>query len=152
MGDVFMTPFNLRIVTPEGTIFPKTLKDGSNQQVLNVIVRTTVGDKGILARHEPYVASLPIGIMRVMDKSGKYRRYAISEGTIRVEEGGDTLILVGSCERSDRLDLARSEEMKAVSEKALENPDISEVERDIAEHDLKRAINRINAVNPPNKN
>jgi len=144
-----MTPFNLKIVTPQGTIFPKTLKDGSNQQVLNVIVRTTVGDKGILARHEPYVASLPIGLMRVMDKNGKYRTAAISEGTIRVDEGGDTLVLVGSCEWSNKIDLSRSEEMRQLSETALENPDITEVEREIAEHDLKRAINRINAVNPP---
>jgi F-type H+-transporting ATPase subunit epsilon len=83
-----------------------------------------------------------------MDKNGKYRTAAISEGTIRVEEGGDTLVLVGSCEWSNKIDIERAEEMKAVSEKALENPDISEVERDIAEHDLKRAINRLNAANP----
>ena len=45
-----MTPFKLQILTPDGVFF-----DGMTD---NVIVRTTVGDKGILAHHEPYVAAI----------------------------------------------------------------------------------------------
>jgi F-type H+-transporting ATPase subunit epsilon len=141
-----MTLFNLKIITPEGEIFPKKLKDGTYQQVQNVIVRTTSGDKGVLARHEPYVAALPIGIMRVIDKNGKLRTAAVSEGTIRVEEGGDTLVLVGSCEWSNKIDVSFSRDVKARSEKVLANPGITQLEREIAEHDLKRAKNRIHAA------
>ncbi|MBR4305519.1 MAG: ATP synthase F1 subunit epsilon, partial [Ruminiclostridium sp.] len=39
-----MTPFRLKILTPEGVVY-----DG---EVEMLTVRTTVGDKGILARHE----------------------------------------------------------------------------------------------------
>ena len=48
-----MTEFKLKILTPEGVVY-----DGMAE---SVIVRTTVGDKGILAKHEPYVAALTIG-------------------------------------------------------------------------------------------
>ena len=51
-----MTEFKLKILTPEGVVY-----DGMAE---SVIVRTTVGDKGILAKHEPYVAALTIGQAR----------------------------------------------------------------------------------------
>ena len=143
-----MTPFNLKIITPDGVFFPKKLSDGTEQKVVNIIVRTTVGDKGILAKHEPYVAALPIGKVRVQDVNGKYRVAAISNGTIRVEEGGDTVILVQSCEWSNRIDVARAEEAKKKAGERLSNPDTSILEHDIAEFKLKRALNRIDAANP----
>jgi len=90
-----MAPFNLKIITPDKILF-----DGQTE---NVIVRTTVGDKGILARHEAYVAALPIGQLRMKTKEGKFRTAAISTGTVRVEENGDTVILVQSCEWGDKI-------------------------------------------------
>ena len=42
-----MTPFHLKIVTPDGLIY-----DGQAEELL---VRTTNGDVGILARHMNYV-------------------------------------------------------------------------------------------------
>ena len=52
-----MTEFKLKILTPEGVVY-----DGMAE---SVIVRTTVGDKGILAKHEPYVAALTIGQAKI---------------------------------------------------------------------------------------
>ena len=135
-----MTPFTLKIVTPNGVFFPRGDKP---LQVLNVIVRTTVGDKGILARHEPYVAALPIGKMRVMDINGKYRTAAVSPGTIRVEENGDTVILVQSCEWKHKIDVERANAAKLKAEKRMANPNNSPVEKEIAEFKLKRALNRL---------
>ena len=43
-----MTPFDLKIITPEKTFF-----EGNTEQI---IVRTVSGDIGILAGHAPYVA------------------------------------------------------------------------------------------------
>jgi F-type H+-transporting ATPase subunit epsilon len=131
-------PFKLKIITPDKVFF-----DGETS---NVIVRTTVGDKGILARHEPYVAALPIGTMRIMKKDGKYRTAAISPGTIRVEEGGDTIILVQSCEWSDKINVKRAQDAKTRAEKQISNPECSNVESEIAEFKLKRALNRINSA------
>jgi F-type H+-transporting ATPase subunit epsilon len=133
-----MTPFNLKIITPAGVFF-----DG---QTPNVIVRTTVGDKGILARHEPYVAALPIGTMRIMNDSNKYRTAAISTGTIQVEDSGDTVILVQSCEWSDEIDVKRAEAAKDRAELCLNDNDAGDVQHEIAEFKLKRALNRLGAV------
>ena len=48
-----MTPFKLKIVTPDGLIY-----DGEAEEL---IVRTTGGDVAILARHINYVAPLGMG-------------------------------------------------------------------------------------------
>ncbi|MCL1867231.1 MAG: ATP synthase F1 subunit epsilon [Oscillospiraceae bacterium] len=137
-----MTPFKLEIITPDGIFFPQ---DGESADVGNVIVRTTVGDKGILAKHEPYVAALPIGTMRVMVEDGKYKTAAISGGTVRVEENGDTVVLVQSCEWSSDIDVPRAEQAKHTAEENISKSGGSGVEFDIAQFKLKRALNRIDA-------
>jgi F-type H+-transporting ATPase subunit epsilon len=133
-----MTPFNLKIITPTGVFF--------KGETSNLIVRTTVGDKGILARHEPYIAALPIGKMRIMTENNKYRSAAISTGTIQVEDGGDTVILVQSCEWCDEIDLERAEAAKLRAEGRLADEKSSDVQISIAEFKLKRALNRLNAA------
>ena len=101
-----MTPFKLEIITPDKVFF-----DG---EVENVIVRTTVGDKGILARHEPYVAALPIGKLKVKI-DGQFRVAAVSEGVIKVSDD-KTVILAQSCEWGDEIDLERAEAAKRKAE------------------------------------
>ena len=64
-----MTPFHLKIVTPDGLIF-----DGQAEEL---IVRTTGGDVAILARHMDYVA--PLGMGRATVVSGGQRRNAAYE-------------------------------------------------------------------------
>lgn len=130
-----MTPFKLEIITPDKVFF--------SGEVENVIVRTTVGDKGILARHEPYVAALPIGKLKVKI-DGQFRIAAVSEGVIKVSSD-KTVILAQSCEWGDEIDLARAEAAKRKAEERMEKSD----ERGylIAEYKLKRAINRIETYN-----
>lgn len=128
-----MTPFKLQILTPDKLFF-----DGETD---NLIVRTTVGDKGILARHEDYVAALPIGKMKVR-LDGKFRVAAVSEGTIKVSRD-KTVVLVQSCEWADEIDVDRA---KAAKEKAEERMKTAERDNNdylLAEYKLKRAINRI---------
>jgi len=132
-----MTPFKLKIITPDKVFF-----DGETE---NVIIRTTVGDKGILAKHEPYVAALPVGKMRVMF-DGKYRVAAVSNGTVKVAENGDTVILTQSCEWGDEIDVERAESAKKVAEERLSGKSAGDKEFDIAEFKLKRALNRLDAA------
>ncbi|MCL1903157.1 MAG: ATP synthase F1 subunit epsilon [Oscillospiraceae bacterium] len=135
-----MTPFNLKIITPAKVFF--------DDKSANVIVRTTVGDVGILAHHEAYIAALPTGKMRVMDKDGKYRAAAVATGTIRVEEGGeDVVILAQSCEWKEKIDIPRAEKSKKEAEKLMEDSSLSDMERDLAEQKYKRAINRLSVAN-----
>ena len=128
-----MTPFKLQILTPNKLFF-----DGETD---NVIVRTTVGDKGILARHEEYVAALPIGKLKVRI-DGNFRIAAVSEGVVKVSKD-KTVILVQSCEWADEIDLDRANAAKEKAEERMKALQKEDKEYLIAEYKLKRAINRI---------
>lgn len=131
-----MTPFRLQIITPEKTVF-----DGETEQV---IVRTTVGDVGILKGHEPYCAALGIGQMRIM-KDGEFRRAATSGGIIKVSKEMTT-ILVQTCEWSDEIDVERANAAKAAAEERIKAAK-SDKDLLLADAKLKRAINRIDTSN-----
>ncbi len=73
-----MNEFDLQIVTPHGLIF-----DGKAQKI---IVRTTEGDVGILAKHTDYVAALSTGMARIFTKDGE-KKAACSGGMISVMSG-----------------------------------------------------------------
>lgn len=127
-----MTPFRLQIITPEKTVF-----DGETEQI---IVRTTVGDVGILKGHEPYCAALGIGQMRIM-QNGEFRRAATSGGIIKVSKE-ITTILVQTCEWSDEIDVERANAAKTTAEERLKAAK-SDKELLLADAKLKRALNRI---------
>ena len=127
-----MTPFKLQIMTPEKTVF-----DGETEQI---IVRTTVGDVGILNGHEPYCAAVSIGQMRIMI-NGNFRRAATSGGIIKVSKE-KTTILVQTCEWSDEIDVERAETAKATAEARVQAAK-DDKELLLAEAKLKRALNRI---------
>ena len=130
-----MTPFKLQILTPDGIFY-----DGMTE---NVIVRTTVGDKGILARHEPYVAAIPISKFKVMI-DGEFRYGAISSGIIKVSKD-KTVILAQSCEWANEIDVDRALKAKDIAEQriGLYEKTNDHKNLDIAEYKLKRALNRI---------
>ena len=128
-----MTPFKLQILTPDKEFF--------SGETENLIVRTTVGDKGILARHEEYVAALPIGQLKVKI-DGKFRVAAVSEGVVKV--GKDkTVVLVQSCEWADEIDVSRAKAAKETAEEKIKSAEKEDKAYLMAEYKLKRAINRI---------
>ena len=130
-----MTPFKLEIITPEKKFF-----DGETEQI---IVRTTVGDVGILNGHEPYCAALGIGQMRIMI-DGEFRHAATSGGIIKVSRE-KTVVLVDSCEWADEIDVDRAEQAKDTAEARIKSAQ-SDKQIKMAEYKLKRALNRINAA------
>ncbi|MBQ8195998.1 MAG: ATP synthase F1 subunit epsilon [Oscillospiraceae bacterium] len=130
-----MTPFKLEIITPEKKFF-----DGETEQI---IVRTTVGDVGILNGHEPYCAALGIGQMRIMI-DGEFRRAATSGGIIKVSRS-KTVILVDSCEWADEIDVERAEAAKEIAEDRMKSAE-SDRQMKMAEIKLKRALNRIDTA------
>ena len=78
-----MTPFDLKIITPEKTFF-----EGNTEQI---IVRTVSGDIGILAGHAPYVANIVSSPFRIKIE-GEFRTAAISGGLIKVSADGVTVV------------------------------------------------------------
>lgn len=130
-----MTPFKLKIITPEKVFF-----DGETEQI---IARTTVGDVGILKGHEPYCAALGIGQMRIKI-DGEFRNAATSGGLLKVTPE-ETVILVQTCEWGTEIDLQRANAAKETAEQRLQSAK-SDNEIRMAEAKLKRALNRIDAA------
>ena len=93
-----MTPFDLKIITPEKTFF-----EGNTEQI---IVRTVSGDIGILAGHAPYVANIVSSPFRIKIE-GEFRTAAISGGLIKVSADGVTVV-TSAIEWADEIDVARA--------------------------------------------
>lgn len=78
-----MTPFSLKIVTPDGLVF-----DGQAEEL---VVRTTSGDLGILAGHINCVAPLGTGRATVIT-DGKHRHASCTGGMVTVVNKEVTLL------------------------------------------------------------
>ena len=127
-----MTPFTLKIVTPDGLIY-----DG---QAEKLVVRTTGGDVCILARHIDYVASLGMG-MAIVEANDKRRNAACIGGMISVKNGDVTLVPT-TFEWADKIDVDRAEASYQKADKILKDQNASETDLKLAESRLRRALIR----------
>lgn len=130
-----MTPFNLKIITPEKTFF-----DGSTEQI---IAKTTSGNVGILAGHSPYVANLVSSSIKVKIKD-EFRVAAISGGLVKGSADGVTVV-TAAVEWADEIDVTRAENAKEYAEAKLKEKN-SQREFEWAEQKLKRAVNRLSVA------
>jgi len=125
--------FKLEIVTPDKNFF--------DEEVEMAIVRTSEGDIGIMKDHEPLVAPLAIGGIRVR-QAGEFRDAACSSGFITIDED-KVMIITDSAEWAHEIDLDRAKEAADRANRRLENrQDELDVLR--AKISLKKAMNRIN--------
>ena len=124
--------FPLKIVTPDGLIF-----DG---QAEKLIVRTTTGDRAILARHIDGVFPLGMGEAAVV-YDGNRRTAACIGGLLRVS-GGEVTLVPTTFEWSDQIDAERAEKSLHRAEDILQKKDSSDAEIQLAEARLKRALIR----------
>ena len=127
-----MTPFQLKIVTPDGLIF-----DGQAEEV---VVRTTSGDLGILAGHINCVAPLGMGRATII-MDGK-RRYAACIGGMVSVVGGAVTLVATTFEWAENIDAERAEASQARAEKILQKKDASNTEVQLAQARLHRALVR----------
>ncbi len=131
-----MTPFSLKIVTPDGLIF-----DGQAEEV---VVRATSGDLGILAGHVNCVAPLGMGRATIIE-GGKRRYAACIGGMISVVDGNVTLVPT-TFEWAESIDAARAEASQQRAEKMLQKKDASDTEIKLAQARLHRALVRKNVA------
>ena len=131
-----MTPFNLKIVTPDGLIF-----DGQAEEL---IVRTTSGDTAILARHINFVAPLGMG-RAVVVSNGQRRTAACIGGMLSVVDGEVTLVPT-TFEWADKIDVERAEASYAKADKVLHDQDATDTDVKLAEARLRRALIRKNVA------
>ncbi len=130
------TKFKLEVVTPDRNFF--------DDDVEMIVVRTTEGDIGVLNNHEPSVAPLAIGKIRVKQDNGGFKTAACSGGFISIEEE-KTVIITDSAEWSHEIDLKRANEARDRADERISSKS-DKVDRMRAKLALYRAINRIKAV------
>ena len=126
-----MTPFSLKIVTPDGLIY-----DGEAEKL---VVRTTGGDVCILARHLDYVA--PLGMGRAVVVHDGRRRTAACIGGMLSVSGGEVTLVPTTFEWADQIDVDRAERAQQKAEARLKSSESSTDIR-LAEAKLRRALVR----------
>ena len=133
-----MTPFALKIVTPDGLQY-----EGMAEEL---IVRTSTGDMGILAGHINIVAALGMGRATVVI-DGKKRYAACIGGMVSVVDGAVTLVPT-TFEWSENIDQARAERAAENAKAVIDSKDSSAADIQMAQARLKRALVRTNVAKP----
>ncbi|MFD1393897.1 F0F1 ATP synthase subunit epsilon [Lacticaseibacillus jixianensis] len=129
----------VNIVTPDGLVY--------DHHATLVVVKTTTGDMGLMANHEPVVAPLVIGEVRVRraDNPGHENMIAVNGGFMEMSDNTCSIV-ADSAERARDIDLTRAEAARKRAERRIEEAkakrDQDELQR--AQVALQRAINRIN--------
>ena len=111
-----------------------------DDEVDQIVIRTTQGDVGILPNHVPYTAALGIGGLNII-QNGQSRVAAIAGGFVDVSRE-QTVVLARTCEWADEIDINRAREAAERARAILQQKE-SEHEHDVAQVKLKKAINRI---------
>ena len=127
-----MTPFSLKIVTPDGVQF-----DGQAEEL---IVRSTSGDLGILAGPTNCVAPLGMGRATIVVE-GKPRYGACIGGMVSVLNGTVKLVPT-TFEWADKIDVEQAEASYQRAQSILQNKDASDTDIRLAEARLRRALVR----------
>lgn len=127
-----MTPFALKIVTPDGVKF-----DGNAEEL---IVRTITGDIGILSGHINCVAPLGMGEAMVVSEGSK-RYGACIGGMVSVLDGAVSVVAT-TFEWANEIDVARAEASEARARDTIYDKTIGSADLKLAEARLRRALIR----------
>ena len=132
-----MNSFNLEIITPHKVALQE-------KEVERIIVRTTEGDMGILAKHAPLVAELTYGEMKIK-KSDKESSYYVSGGFLEISKER-VLVLADQIIKSDEIDVESAKRDKEIHEAKLKK--LTE-DREIAstQRALQESLTKINIGN-----
>ncbi|PID21709.1 F0F1 ATP synthase subunit epsilon [Sporosarcina sp. P3] len=127
-----MSKIKVNIVTPDGPV----VEMDANM----VIAVTEAGEIGVLPGHIAMVAPLQIGALR-LKTDGKTETVAVHGGFIEVRPEVVT-VLAQSAELAESIDIARAKKAAEKAEQDLQKK-TDDLTQNLAELDLKRAINRI---------
>ena len=131
-----MTPFSLKIVTPDGLAY--------EGQAEEVTVRSTTGDIGILAGHLNCVAPLGMGRATIVI-DGQKRYAACIGGMLSVVNGAVTLVPT-TFEWADKIDAERAENSYQRAQAILQDKNSTDTDLKLAEARLRRALVRKNVA------
>lgn len=131
------TKFKVTIITPDGTVY-------DNDNATMVIMNTSGGQMGIMAKHVPVLALLTISELRIKHDQGTDEIAAVNGGIMQFD-GETALITADSAEMPEKIDVARAEKAKQRAEEAIRKAKEAHRQNDLAraEVHLKRAVNRL---------
>jgi F-type H+-transporting ATPase subunit epsilon len=132
------SPFRIQIITPEKVFF-----DGDGTLL---IIKTYDGDRGSMAHHISYVASLPSSPLRIQFEDGSWRTASLSSGLLKVGANRATVI-ADAIEWAEEIDLEWARRSELDARERLKAHADSEYEYNLAELKLERALNRISVKN-----
>ena len=123
--------FSVEVLTPEGEVF--------SEEVEMVSTRTTLGSIGILAMHEPVLATLEPTELRLYRSESEIVRYAQAEGYLQFAENR-ALLLVEEAIPPDQLDRptleSRLSDARAAAERAEEGTEaLARAQRDVRRYE-----------------
>ncbi|KRK99449.1 F0F1 ATP synthase subunit epsilon [Secundilactobacillus odoratitofui DSM 19909 = JCM 15043] len=129
------------IVTPDGNVY-------DHEQVKMLVVKTQLGELGIMANHVPVIASLAVDEARVQLVDGNQEdKIAVNGGFVEFSENTATIV-ADSAECQGDIDVDRAQNAKKRAEARIKKAEEAhdKDERLRAEVALRRAINRINVA------
>lgn len=125
--------FQLDIVTPAKTVYSGIVQSFTAPGVL--------GNFQVLFNHAPFLSSIGIGEVKVIEPDGKQLMFAVSGGFAEVK-GNKVVLLAESAERSDEISVDRAEKSKTrANERLAKKERGTDVER--ARVSLLRSVNRL---------
>lgn len=127
-----MNAFTLKIVTPDGLKF--------EGQALELIVRSTSGDIGIMAGHINCV--VPLGMGRATIKLEGKTRYGACIGGMLSVIGGNVTLVPTTFEWADEIDIDRAERSQQNAQSVLNHQNASKTDILLAQAKLRRALVR----------
>ncbi len=129
-----MNTFLLRIVTPDRTLF--------EGPAVQLTVRTTEGDVGILAGHTRYAAILKAGALYVKLEDGTVRTAAVAGGAVKVSDERTTVITTAA-EWAEEIDAEWAERSRQDALARIDAAKNEPARLDRANLKLQRALNRL---------
>ena len=123
------TKFPAEVLTPEGEVF--------SEEVEMLSTRTTVGSIGILANHEPLLATLEPTELRLYRSETEIVRFAQAEGYLQFASNR-ALVLVDEAIAPEQLDRGTLETKLSEARAAAERAEEGSEEQARARRDIRR--------------
>lgn len=112
--------------------------------VVYVLLDAVTGGLGILANHEPLIAALKEGPLKIQDEKGNLSVAYIEGGFAEVKDN-KVIILTPRAELAEHIDAAHYEQLVQEAHQRLDNPDtLTDIEH--TEKILRRANARLHTV------
>ncbi len=131
-----MATLHCEIITPEGTAF--------SGEAEMVVVPGTEGELGVLPRHQPIVAHLDVGQIRVKVSASEWHAFASSDGYFSMQNNR-ALVLVEGAVPADRIDVEAATALAADARARIEASEAGDeaVNAFRARRDLEFAENQL---------